>query len=83
MNPLELRIEVTEEMARELLWRALAPEAIIMTNTLSEAIAKQQAIREVSLEGHQLTGISITIENGVMYAELAYTPVPKEASARA
>jgi hypothetical protein len=83
MNPLELRIEVTEEMARELLWHALAPEAIIMTNTLSEAVAKQQELREISFEGYQLTGISVTVENGVMYAELAYAPVPKEASAGA
>ena len=69
MNPLELRIEVTEEIAHELLWRALMPDAIVLTNTLNEAIARQQELREVSLEGHQRTGISITTENGAMYSD--------------
>jgi hypothetical protein len=81
MNPLELRIQVTEEIARELLWRALMPDAIVLTNTLNESIAKQQELREVSLEGYQLTGISITTENGAMYAELTYTQVSREAGA--
>jgi hypothetical protein len=81
MNQLELRIELTDEMARELLWRALLPDAIVLTNTLNEAIARQQELREVSLEGYQLTGISITTENGAMYAELTYAQVSREAGA--
>jgi len=74
MDTIELRIDLTEELVRELLWRVLAPEGIVMTSTLSGAIAQQAALRDVSLDGRQLTGISVTIEAGRMYAELSYTP---------
>jgi hypothetical protein len=74
MDTIELRIELTEELVRELLWRTLAPEGIVLTSTLSGAIAQQEALREISLEGYQLSGISVTVENDKMHAELSYTP---------
>jgi hypothetical protein len=66
---------VTEEIARELLWTALTPDALVLTGALNDAIAQQQDLRGVALEGYQLTGISITVESGAMYAELTYTAV--------
>jgi len=80
MDTIELRIEVTEEMVRELLWRALTPAAIVMTGALNDAIEQQQALRNVSLDGYQLAGISVTIENGEMHAELAYMPIKSAAN---
>jgi hypothetical protein len=74
MDTIELRIELTEELVRELLWLALAPQGIVMTSTLSDAINKQAALRDIALDQHQLTGISVTVDAGHMHAELAYTP---------
>jgi hypothetical protein len=74
MDTIELQIGLTEELVRELLWRALVPEGIIMTSTLSSAIAKQAALRDISLEKYQLSGISVTVEPSGMRAELSYTP---------
>ena len=71
MDTIELRINLTEELVRELLWRALAPEGIVMTSTLSGAIAQQEALRDVTLDGYQLAGISVTVENGGMHVRLA------------
>jgi hypothetical protein len=83
LDTIELRIEMTEELVRELLWQALAPDAIVMTGTLGDAIAQQQAIRGVSLDGYQLAGISVTVEEGRMYAELAYMPMQRDANSHA
>jgi hypothetical protein len=83
MDTIELRIDLTEELVRELLWHTLAPKGIVMTSTLSNAIAQQAALRDISLDGRQLTGISVTIEAGRMYAELSYAPQHGNASARA
>jgi hypothetical protein len=74
MDTIELRIELTEELVRELLWLALAPQGIVMTSTLSDAINKQAALRDIALDQHRLTGISVTADAGRMHAELAYTP---------
>ena len=73
MDSIELRITVTEEMLRELLWHALAPEALVMTASLSDAITQQQGLRNISLDGYRLTGISVTVEDTAIHAELAYT----------
>jgi hypothetical protein len=81
MDTIELRINLTEELVRELLWRALAPEGIVMTSTLSGAIAQQEALRDVTLDGYQLAGISVTVENGGMHAELSYTLPHRQAGA--
>jgi hypothetical protein len=49
MDTIELRIDLTEELVRELLWRALAPEGIVMTSTLSDAIAQQEALETLTI----------------------------------
>jgi hypothetical protein len=82
MDTLELRIAMTEEIMRELLWHALAPEALVITNALNDAIAEQQAIRGITLDGYTLSGISVTVEAGTMHAELSYTPAEAQARAR-
>ncbi|HEU4324372.1 MAG TPA: hypothetical protein VFS21_14560 [Roseiflexaceae bacterium] len=73
VNQIELRIELTEELLRELLWRALTPDAIVMMGALSAAITKQQERQNVSTAGYQLTSISVTLEGGSAFAELGYT----------
>ena len=75
MDTIELRIALTEELVRELLWLALAPDGIIMTNTLRDAIAQQAALRAITLDAYQLAGISVTVEPSGMHAELSYTPI--------
>jgi hypothetical protein len=75
MDTIELRITVTEEMLRELLWQALAPQGLVMTGALNDAIAQQQAARGTSLDGYALTGISITVDDGLIRAELTYTAI--------
>ena len=72
MDTIELRIRVTEEMVRELIWHALMPDAMVITNVLSNAIAEQQELRGVSLEAYTLTGVSVTVEATTMHAELSY-----------
>jgi hypothetical protein len=74
MDTIELRLALTEEIVRELLWQALAPESLVITGALNDAIAQQQALRGISLDGYVLSGVSITVEAGTMHAELAYTP---------
>jgi hypothetical protein len=77
METIELRIALTEELMRELLWKALVPEALVLTGTLNDAIAEQQTLRGVSLDGYKLTGISVTVEGTGIHAELTYDLAPK------
>lgn len=79
MDAIELRIALTEEMVRELLWHALEPDALTITGTLNNAIAEQQSLLGVMLDGLALAGISITMEAGTMYAELSYAPARRAA----
>ena len=74
MDTIELRIDLTKELVRELLWHTLAPAGIVMTSALSDAIAQQEALRDISLDEYQLSGISVISELGTMHAELSYTP---------
>jgi hypothetical protein len=83
MDTIELRIALTEEIVRELLWQALEPKALVITKALNDAIAQQQDMRGISLDGYTLSGVSITVEAGIMHAELAYTPTRAEAGSRA
>ena len=76
MDTIELRIPLTEELVRELLWYALTPDALVMTTALNDAIMEQQSARGVSLDDYTLTGISVTIEPDLMHAELTYTALP-------
>ncbi len=68
-------IEITQEMVRELLWHAIAPNATVLQRELTSAIEQQQSLLDVSLDGYELTGISVVGENAEMYAELTYTLV--------
>ena len=81
MDTIELRIALTEEILRELLWEALVPEALVITKALNDAIAQQEELRGISLGGYTLSGVSITVEAGTVYAELAYSLAQAEAGA--
>ena len=72
-NDFELRIALTEAIARELLWRALAPNSVSMFGDLDDAIAQQAEQLGVSLDGCQVMGISVTNDPEGMYAEISYT----------
>jgi hypothetical protein len=52
-NDFELRIALTEAIARELLWRALAPTSMSIFGDLDDAIAHQAEQLGVSLDGCQ------------------------------
>jgi hypothetical protein len=71
-NEFELRLALTEEIARELLWRALAPESTSMFGALNEAIAQQAELLGVSTDGYQVSGVSVTNDPDGMYAEISY-----------
>lgn len=73
MDTIELRIALTEDLVRELLWLALAPGGIVMTGALRNAIAQQATLRDIALDTYQLAGISVTAEPSGMHAELSYT----------
>lgn len=79
-DTVELRIALDEQIVRDLLWQALAPEALVISKSLDDAIAKQQELLGVSLDGYQLSGISITVEAGTTYAELSYTATQARAN---
>jgi hypothetical protein len=72
MERYECRIEIDETIARELLWRALAPEGVVMTPALRKAIAQQQKQLGFPAEGYRVAGISSLYEQGVLYAEIEF-----------
>jgi hypothetical protein len=70
---IDLRIEITQEMVRELLWHAIAPDATVLQRELTNAIEQQQSLLDVSLVGYQITGISVVNEHEAIFAELRFT----------
>lgn len=82
MDTIELRIALTEEIVRELLWQALEPQALVITKALNDAIAQQQERRGISLDGYALSGVSITVDAGIMHAEISYMPTRAATSPR-
>jgi hypothetical protein len=82
MDTIELRITLSEEIIRDLLWQTLAPEALVINGALNDAITQQQDLHGISLDGYTLSGVSITVVAGTMHAELAYSPTQAKARAR-
>jgi hypothetical protein len=74
MEPYEIQFPLSEESARELLWRALAPDATVLTPALNKAVEQARQMLGRPTEGLQLSSISVTTVNGVLYAELGYIP---------
>jgi len=73
MRPLELRVELTEIMIQELLWRALSPDALVLMPNFHAALEQQYAQVGAPPEGAQVSGVSVTTINGRMFAEITYT----------
>jgi hypothetical protein len=73
MPTLELRIELTEMIIQELLWRALAPGGIELMPNFNAALEEQYAQVGAPPEGAQITGMSVTRIDDRMYAEITYT----------
>jgi len=73
MRSYEIRIELTDRIIQELLWRALQPEAVVMTPMLNDALEQQYALAGPPPDGAQLSGLSVTMENDRVYAEITYT----------
>jgi hypothetical protein len=72
MDRYEIRLELDEVIARELLWQALVPEAMVLTPALSKAIAAQQERLGVPAEGYHVAGISVAHDPTGMYAEVEF-----------
>ncbi len=73
MEPLEIRIELNELMLQELLWRALVPNGLALIPTLNAALEQQYEQVGAPPAGAQVTGISVTTENGRTFAEITFT----------
>jgi hypothetical protein len=73
MQPLELRVELTEIMIQELLWRALSPDGLVLMPNFNTALEQQYAQVGAPPEGAQVSGISVTRINDRIYAEITYT----------
>jgi hypothetical protein len=73
MQPLELRVELTEIMIQELLWRVLSPAGIVLMPNFTAALEQQYAQVGAPPDGAQVSGISVTTLNDRIYAEITYT----------
>lgn len=73
MEPYELRVELNEIAIQELLWRTLLPDGIVTMPIFNRALEQQYAQFGQPPEGAQVTGVSITIENNRVFAEITYT----------
>ena len=72
MEPREIRMELTEEMVQELLWRTLQPDALVIARAFNEALAQHAEMIGVAPDGMPLTGVNVTFEQGKVFAELTY-----------
>ena len=72
MQPLELRIELTEIMIQELLWRVLSPGDLALMPNFNAALEQQYGLAAPP-DGAQVSGISVTKINDRIYAEITYT----------
>ena len=73
MQPLELRIELTEIMIQELLWRVLSPGDLELMPNFNAALEQQNALAGAPPDGVQISGISVAKINDRIYAEITYT----------
>jgi hypothetical protein len=72
METYEIRIQIDEAIARELLLHALVPDGIVMTPALNKAIADMQGQLGYQGEGDQVAGVSVTNEAGGLFAEITF-----------
>jgi len=73
MQPFELRVELTEIMIQELLWRVLSPGDLVLMPNFTAALEQQFAQAGASADTAQISGISATKINDRIYAEITYT----------
>ncbi|NTU79248.1 MAG: hypothetical protein HGA45_07565 [Chloroflexales bacterium] len=73
MTVFAVRIELSDTIIQELLWRALMPEASVRTPTLNAELERRFAQLGGPPEAAQLTGVSVTIDGARVEAELEYT----------
>jgi hypothetical protein len=81
MKPYEIRVELTDRMVQELMWRALMPDSIAMMPTFNEAVEQQHAQLGPPPQGARISGVSVTAEEGSMFAEITYALADDEQSA--
>jgi len=72
MQPLELRVELTEIMIQELLWRVLSPGDLELMPNFNAALEQQFVQAGASADTAQVTGISVTKISDRIYAEITY-----------
>jgi hypothetical protein len=73
MQPVELRVELTEIMIQELLWRVLSPGGLALMPNFNAALEQQYAQVGAPTDTAQISGISVTKINDRIYAEITYT----------
>jgi hypothetical protein len=73
MQPLELRVELTESIIQELLWRVLSPGSLVLMPNFNAALEQQYAQVGAPPKGAQVSGISVSTINDRIYVEIAYT----------
>lgn len=81
MDPLTLRIELSDVSIQELVWKALNPDGLVMMHYFNKSFEQAQEQLGQALENMQITGVSATIEDGRVFAEITYTPVSNEQNA--
>jgi hypothetical protein len=82
MKTYEFRIELTDRIIQELLWQALTPDdSIVMMPFLNDALEQQYAQIGPPPTGAQISGISVSIREDGVYAEITYTQVAHERGA--
>jgi hypothetical protein len=78
MNPYEIRIELTDTIVQELLWRALQPDSFEMMPTFNDALEQQYTQHGPPPKGAQVSGVSVARDGGQMYTEITYSQVGGE-----
>lgn len=73
MQSIEQRIELTDQMIQELLWRALLPDGHVHMPTFNKALNEASSAMGEPPANSQIEGISVTIERDRVYAEITYT----------
>jgi hypothetical protein len=73
MQPLELRIELTESIIQELLWRVLSPAGLVLMPNFNAALEQQHAQVGAPPEGAEVSGISVSTIKDRIFAEITYT----------
>ena len=72
MQSIEQRIELTDIIIQELLWRVLLPDGHVHMPTFNSALNEANLTMGELPANSQVEGIRVTIERDRVYAEITY-----------